>query len=124
MQANHPLLNRTLRGTIENSSDILLINVSTEDGFTLSQLSVIEIEQDKVAAMTSSLSSMSNAACKMLGASDYTISMLESKELNLFFLKSTYQNKPCVISACAKSKLTLGQARFALRQLNDSIKEI
>jgi len=121
---SYPTLNRTLKKYIEKSSEILLLNVSTEDGFTLSHLSEVDIEHDKVAAMTSSLSSMSKAACKMLGAEDYSISMLEADDLNLYFLKSTFKGDVCVISACAKNKLSLGQARFLLKQLNDDIKAL
>jgi len=109
---------------IKGYEEIQMINVSTEDGFSIAHTCKLKLESDAVAAMTSSLSSISDAATIMLDEKSYSICILEAGESNIFFVKSEYQEKPCIITSCIKDYATLGKARFIMRQIGEKVKNL
>jgi len=124
IENSHPPLQNTLEACISDNHEISMINVTTEDGFSLAHSSVLFIQHDKVAAMTSSLSSISCGATKMFGEDTYSICILEAEGFNIFFLKSTYDGKPCIISSYIDQEVMLGKARFIMKNLTTSIETL
>ncbi len=108
-----------------NASDgVSLIDLSTTDGFNIYSVQAQKkhIELDKLAAVASSIYALSNASTQQLTGEDLEITTVESKENSMLFLKTYYQEKPCVLSLLVQKKMPLGEARYIAKFLDKSIK--
>lgn len=106
--------------------EIDLISLSSTDGFDIhcikSPDSTIEI--DKLAAIASSVYALSNASVKQISDSDLNVITVETKNGNLLFLKSTFNQKATVLSVSSKSDMPLGETRYIATRLASDIDAI
>jgi len=105
------------------NNEIDLIALSSTDGFDIhckkSPDNTVEI--DKLAAIASSVYALSNASAKQISDSDLNVITVETKNGNLLFLKSTYNNKATVLSVSSKSQMPLGETRYIATRLASEI---
>lgn len=113
-------------GAFKNNFGISFIGLATLDGFDLCASPGIEetIDRDKLAAIASSVYALSEASARQIMGDDLEITTMEFSSGHFLFLKTLYQNKPCVLSVFASRKLSLGEARYTAKKLSDAIKEI
>ena len=109
-----------------SNKEIVLFSLASTDGFNIKTLSVkgLNVENDKLAAMSSSMFALGNSSSEQLMKCDATITTIESENGNYFLMKAEYLGKPCVIAMVAKSAMPLAQARFHLKKISQSIAEI
>lgn len=107
----------------KNKPDLVLINLSTLDGFLLHQVNRTGqgVEGDKVAAISSSLCSMSTSAAREFFSDSSGIVNIETETGKIVFQHVDLKDKAAVITLCCKSKLSLAEARFVAKRLKDGI---
>ncbi|MCB1584491.1 MAG: hypothetical protein R3E90_14980 [Marinicella sp.] len=123
---DHKQLNLLIKRTMNESTAIKVISLSTADGFNVCTEfgDDYRVEKEKLSAVSSSLASLSNAACKQILKTRLKATIIESIDGNLIFIKTKYGKSDSVLCLIASSELLVGKARYYARQLALSIHEI
>lgn len=110
----------------EKEFEILLINLSTEDGFLVASEAKNHFpdEADKIAAMSSTIFALSDASTNAVLKDQCSITNIESQSGTLLFMATTYKGTPCVLTIAGTSKMALANLRFMLKRLASQIEEI
>ena len=121
-----PELLESIKELCTLNRDITLIGLSTTDGFNIKSFAAksLEIESDKLSAMSSSLCALSNSTALQLTNSEFEITTIESNGGNILFMNAEYLGHQCVVSLAAKADLSLAQARFCIKRFANEIKQI
>ena len=103
---------------VKGNKNIRLIGLCTEDGFDIKSLAdkSFELDADKLAAMASSISALSNSSAQQLKREGFTITIIESEGGNILLMKTLYLDQPCVISMATSPTSSLAQDRFELKR--------
>lgn len=98
---------------------IRCLSLTTADGFTVfSQTAgTFSVEDDKLSAVTSSLTALGSAAAKQLIGAQFESTCIETDGGLMFMIKTKYQDQPCVLSLISGDDPNLGQIRFYLNKL-------
>ncbi|WP_223786752.1 roadblock/LC7 domain-containing protein [Marinicella meishanensis] len=98
---------------------IRCLSLTTEDGFSVFSQTAgsFKVEDDKLSAVTSSLTALGSAAAKQLIGAKFESTCIETNEGLMFMIKTKYQDKPCVLSLISGNDPNLGQIRFYLNKL-------
>lgn len=107
----------------KNKSDLVLINISTVDGFMLHQVNRNGqgSEGDKIAAISSSLCSMANSAVKEFFSDTAGRVNIESESGKVVFQHVSVAGKQAIITLCCKASVSLAEARFVVKRLKETI---
>jgi predicted regulator of Ras-like GTPase activity (Roadblock/LC7/MglB family) len=114
----------TLVGSFFNDSlEIQLISVCTSDGFDLhfSSRKKETLEADKIAAIASTLCSISNASAEQISNGRFNIATVESEKGNILFLRTQFLGFECVLCVEGSENMTLGALRFVSQRLAEKI---
>ncbi len=104
-------LNDTLKG-------LQLICLTTEDGFAIRSLQKKRtFEDNKVAAITSSLSALSNAAAQHLTGTVLNSTCIETNQGNLYLFNTLYQNKKSVLCVVTGQEQNMEYAKYHISKL-------
>lgn len=118
-------LKEKMQALFDTEFDITLLNLCTADGFSIHALSRgNDIESDKVAAIASTLCSISNASAEQISKGRFNIATVESMNGLLLFLRTQFQDRQSVLCVATNSKMSLGNARFHSQRLVNEIEEI
>ena len=100
----------------DGDRDILLVSLSTTDGFSIKTFAskTLNAEADKLAAMSSTISSLSDAAAKQVLMNQFDITIVETGSGNMLFVRTNYLELPCVLTIAAKSAMPLATARYTV----------
>jgi len=95
------------------------LSLTTADGFTLFSETGdgFEVESDKLSAVTSSLTALSNAAAKQLMKSGFQSTCIETNKGLMYMIQTKYQGKTCILSLISGENPNLGQIRYFLNNL-------
>lgn len=95
------------------------LNLTTADGFTIFSRhnSDFSCEKEKLSAVTSSLTALSQAAAKQLMSSEFNSTCIETNNGIMYMVQTRYKNKPCILSLVSGNNPNLGQIRFYLNKL-------
>ena len=105
-----------------STSGLILVALSTPDGFPIQQASdSFEGVPDKIAAMTSTLSSVSNAIAEEIIAAPFTLSWIETDDGDCVCVYTKYQKQNAVLTVAAKRNVTLGVLRVRIKRLAEKI---
>lgn len=121
-----PELVNLIKELCSENREITLLSLSTTDGFNIKSFAAksLDVEADKLAAMSSSLFALSSSSSLQLMKEESTIATIESKGGNMLFKKAQYLNTPCVVTMVARPDMSLAQARFALKRFADTVNSI
>lgn len=110
----------------ESRLEINFINLCTVDGFSIKTLnrSGQNIDEDKLAAVSSTISSMSDGTAKQLLDGVFSAAIVESNAGNIFVTKTIYQGADCVLSVAATQQMLLGEVRFLTARLSREISKL
>lgn len=122
----HQKLKKLIHKTIKQAQDLLAINLSSEDGFSILNFTVegFDIESNKLSAVSSSIQSLAKAITKQLMKSKLSNTFVETDKGTLVFLSTNYKGKPCVLCFIAHKSLNVAKARYFSVQLAEAIAEI
>lgn len=113
---------------LKNNPDIYLLNLSTVDGFPISQISRKEktsIEADKVSAISSSLCSLANSASNSLLKDAHGRVNIESESGHVVMYNILLKNQQeAIISVCSNHKVSLAESRFIAKRLKENLEAL
>jgi len=111
---------------MENEYCMNLISLCSEDGFNIynKTRSMLSVESDKVIAIASSLSALSNSASQEILNNNLTLIIVESENGNLIFLNTSYCEVDSVLTFASSKSLSIAQVRFIAKRLADKIREL
>lgn len=109
-----------------NNKDILLVSLATTDGFAIKSVALKELnaESDKLAAMSSTISSLSDSSAKQVLQDQFDITIVETKSGNLLFVRTTYLDLPCVLTIATRAGMQLATSRYKTINLAKAISKI
>jgi len=121
-----PELLEGIKELCDNNREVLLVSLATTDGFSIKSFASKELnaEADKLAAMSSTISALSDSSAKQLLRDKFEITIVEASSGNMLFIRTTYLGLPCVLTVAARAHMALATARYKTRQLADLINEI
>jgi predicted regulator of Ras-like GTPase activity (Roadblock/LC7/MglB family) len=124
----HQKLQQFIHKVMEQADDVLAINLSTVDGFTIINQTNdgYAIDGEKLSAVASSLQSLSQAATQQLMKSELNNTIIESAAGNFILLSTTYLAKKAVLCFISGTSLNVAKSRYfavQLAQLIANIKE-
>ncbi len=95
------------------------LSLTTADGFTIYSETGngFAVESDKLSAVTSSLTALSNAAAKQLMKSSFRSTFIETNTGLMYMIQTNYKNKPCILSLISGESPNLGKIRFYVNNL-------
>ncbi len=110
----------------QSDRGIVLVSLCTTDGFSIKSFASKELsgEADKLAAMSSTISALSDSSAKQVLANKFDVTIVESEAGNILFVRATYLKLPCVLTVAAKSGLALALARYKTKTLAKKIGSI
>jgi predicted regulator of Ras-like GTPase activity (Roadblock/LC7/MglB family) len=122
----HQKLHQFIHKVLEQADDVLAINLSTVDGFTIINHTAdgVTIDGDKLSAVSSSLQSLSQAATQQLMKSQLNNTIIESEAGNMILLSTTYLAKKAVLCFISGSGLNVAKSRYFAVQLAQLIANI
>lgn len=99
--------------------NIKALNLTSADGFTLfSQFSGgFKFESNKLSAVTSSITALSQAAAKQIIKSNFESTCIETDAGVIFMVQTKYGGKNCILSLISGENPNLGQIRYYLLKL-------
>jgi len=103
--------------------EVLIASVCTEDGFVLAHQNgrSADLEDDKIAALSSTLLSLAEAAAKVIKCGELKVNIIEAKKANIVVVKSRYRDLPIVVTVAANASLSIGQVLFIANRLSNRI---
>lgn len=110
----------------DNNKEMLLVSLCTTDGFSIKSFASkgLNAEADKLAAMSSTLSALSNSTATQLLQEEFDITIVETNSGNILFVKTKYLGLPCVLTVAARANMALATVRFKTKRLAQSIANI
>ena len=110
----------------ENNTEILLVSLATIDGFSIKSFASRELnaEADKLAAMSSTISALSDSSAQQLLQGQFDTTIVEAAAGNILFIRTTYLGLPSVLMLAARTKMTLATARYKTKGLAQAISVI
>ncbi len=102
------------------------LSLTTSDGFTLfsENGNGFEVETDKLSAVSSSLTALSNAAAKQLMKSTFESTFIETSKGLMCMIQTKYQGKNCILSLISGANPNIGQIRFYLNELANILETV
>lgn len=115
-----------MRALCEANREIILVSICTTDGFPISCFSISELsnQTDKFAAMSSTLSALSDSSASQMNQGSCDITIVEATAGNILFVKTDYIGKPCVLTVVAQNKMALAEVRYKTKKLIGAISAI
>ncbi|GGZ96236.1 hypothetical protein GCM10008090_00570 [Arenicella chitinivorans] len=106
--------------------EIFLASVCTVDGFNIRSVtsSARTTEVDKLAAMASTIVSLSAASAQQLLALPSTFTTIETEGGNILFLLTKLLDKECVLTLAVNNQMQLANARYEAMRLANAISEL
>lgn len=120
------VLSRCIKQLCEANREIALVTLCTTDGFPISCFSINSLsnQADKFAAMSSTLSALSDSSASQMKQGQCDITIVEATSGNMLLVKTDYLGKPCVLTVVAQNKMTLAEARYKTKRLASEISAI
>ena len=109
-----------------DNPEINFVSLCTKDGFSVKAYSKndLNIEADKISAISSTICALSGSAAKQLAAEKFSITIIETRTDNILFVSTQYLSSECVLTLAAKPKMSLANARFCTIRLAEAISKI
>ncbi len=118
-----PELLSEIKTLCENNREISVVSLCTTDGFTIKSFVAqdLNMEADKLAAMSSTLSALSDSCANMLMLDEFNVTIVESNAGNTLFVRTRYLELECVLTVTARIKMSLATARYHTKKLAQTI---
>lgn len=106
--------------------DIRIVHIATADGISVFShyFTADEVKEDKLAAVASSITSLSRAASKHVLGEDFANTVIETGQGIMLLVQCEYQGRSCVLSVTAGRQHNLGQVRYFTFKLAKYIESI
>lgn len=121
-----PELLEGIKQLCDGDIDVILVSLCTTDGFAIKSFASKDLskEADKLAAMSSTISALSDSTAKQILHNQFDVTIIESSSGNMLFVRTTYLDIPCVLTLAVGSRMTLAMARYKTKMLAENISKI
>ena len=121
-----PDLLQAVKELCDEYKDVVVVCLCTTDGFSIMSVATKELkaESDKLAAMSSTIASLSDSSIKQVLNDKFDITIIESVSGNALFVSTTYLSNPCVLTVVARDDMSLATARYKTKALAEKIAQI
>lgn len=119
-------LQAAIADEFKSNDEIVMISLSTTDGFHIrsERSDSFDLEETKMAAMSSTLFSLSQACAEIQEGNTLNIATVETEHTHFLFLKTDILSLNCVLSLAINSKLSLAQGRFHAKRLSGKLSSL
>lgn len=116
-------LTQCIEAFCADNREVTLVSLCTTDGFPISYFSKSDLTNlaDKLAAMSSTLSALSDSSATQMNQGQCDITIIETTSGSILFVRASYLGKPCVLTVVAKEKMLLAAARYKTKKLAQTI---
>ena len=120
------ILHQKMQEFFDKQIEVEIVNLCTSDGFNIYSLSRNndDIEEDKVAAIASTLCSISNTSAEQISKGAFSVATVESENGTILFLRTKFIDIQSVLCVATSAKMSLGEARFHCQRLVNEITSI
>jgi len=103
----------------EKFFDLKVFSLTTADGFPIhcEVRQDNEVETERIAAVSSSLISLSNAAARQMIGKPLESTTIETTDGNMFLCNTTFKEKKCVLCIVTGKKENIGHARYFTQRI-------
>ena len=110
----------------KSSSEVYIVSLCTSDGFSIKSFASkgLNMEADKLAAMSSTISALSDSTAKQLLQSQFEIASIEAESGTMLLVRTRYLGVSCVLTVAANTKMALATARYKTKMLSEKIASI
>lgn len=108
---------------LQGEPSIELITLATSDGFAVANNSrgAIPFEEDKLAAATSTLYSVSSAVSRQILGKQFSTAFIETQSGNIAFVALTLFKRDFVMAISANEAMNIASLRLKLKQLANAL---
>lgn len=121
-----PIIHPLVESFAAEHFEVLVTGVCTEDGFVIAHRDgrKFTLEEDKVAALSSTLLSLSEAAARVINSGKLQVTLVEADKANLVVVKTQFRELEVVLTVAAESSMSVGQALFLANRLAGEIRRL
>lgn len=104
----------------DQNKNVILVSLCTSDGFSIYQASIEKFKSapDKVAAISSTFSSVSDSIANEIITSPFQMAIIETADGNFISIFTTYLEKSAVLTITTSDKMPLGELRIRAKNLS------
>lgn len=112
-----------IKALCDNNKEMLVVSLCTTDGFSIKSFASkgLNAEADKLAAMSSTISALSNSTAKQVLQEQFDLTTIETSLGNILFVKTSYLGLPCVLTVAARASMALATVRYKTKNLAQDI---
>lgn len=121
-----PIIRPLIEKFVAEHFEVLVTGACTEDGFVIAHCDgrKLKLEEDKVAALSSALLSLSEAAARVINSGKLQITVMEAEKANLVVVKTQCRDLAVVLTVASESTLSIGQVLFLANRLAGEIRSL
>ena len=108
----------------ERKVDIKFVGLCTVDGFDVCHLSRTDVLPDKVAAIASSLFTLSDSAAENILHKSIQVSIVETLNGNILFIRTRLLGNDGLLAVAADDELSLAEVRYHSIQLKEKLESL
>lgn len=126
IQEARPHIEPLISDFVDSQFEVMVASACTEDGFVIAHRNgkALQLEEDKVAALSSTLLSLSEAAANTINSGRLRVTLMEAQKANLVVVKTQCRDLIVVLTVAADASLAIGQLLFIANRLADRIVRI
>lgn len=126
IQEARPRIEPLISDFVADQFEVMMASACTEDGFMIAHRNgkALELEEDKVAALSSTLLSLSEAAANTINSGRLRVTLMEAQKANLVVVKTQCRDLTVVLTVAADASLAIGQLLFIANRLAGRISKI
>ncbi len=111
---------------LKESSDIDIVSLNSSDGFVIHTLQRAKehIDEGKIAALSSTISALSNSLAKEVLGQDFKVSIVETDESHILYIRTNYRDIDCVLTVVGSRSSVLGEARHSSLKVAEKVEAI
>lgn len=119
-------LNNIMKELKNKLPDIRIVHIASADGISeySHYFTADQVKEDKLAAVASSITSLSRAASRHVLGEDFANTVIETGQGIMLLVQCEYNNRSCVLSMTAGRQHNLGQVRYFAFKLARYLKKL
>jgi len=121
-----PIIRPLIEEFVAEHFEALVTGACTEDGFVIAHCDgrKLKLEEDKVAALSSAILSLSEAAARVIDSGNLHVTIMEADNANLVVVKTKCRDLVVVLTVASESSLSVGQLLFLANRLAAEIQRL
>lgn len=126
IQNAQALIDPLISDFVGKQFEVLVASACSEDGFVIAHRNgkALKLEEDTIAALSSTLLSLSEAAANTINSGRLRVTLMEAQKANIVVIKTQCRDLTVVLTVAAEGSLSIGQLLFLANRLAGEIVRI